>query len=105
MPWGFLTEDGPRPEFADLYGARELPTADYPARTRRNALEGSATIWLGRLDSPGCRATKRACLDWGRVMYKVVEGRTRPSDVVGWLGMNGFRSLNVAGNRESSNPG
>ena len=26
MPKGFLTEDGPRPEFAGLYGARELWT-------------------------------------------------------------------------------
>jgi hypothetical protein len=33
MPLGFLTEDGPRPEFADLYGAREMPTPDYRART------------------------------------------------------------------------
>jgi hypothetical protein len=34
----------------------------------------------------------------------VVEG-VKPSDVVRWLEMNVFRSLNVAGNRESSNPG
>jgi Circularly permutated YpsA SLOG family len=34
----------------------------------------------------------------------VVEG-TRPSEVVRWIRMNGWRSLDVAGNRESSNPG
>jgi hypothetical protein len=104
MPPGFPTEDGPRPEFAELYGAVELPTADYPTRTRRNVFEASATIWLGTLDSPGYRTTERACLDWGRSMLKAVEG-TRPSEVVRWLRMNGWRSLNVAGNRESSNPG
>jgi hypothetical protein len=26
MPKGYLTEDGPRPEFAALYGAVEMPT-------------------------------------------------------------------------------
>jgi hypothetical protein len=51
MPLGFLTEDGPRPEFAGLYGAEECPTADYPARTRRNVIDSSATIWFGTLDS------------------------------------------------------
>lgn len=105
MPKGFLTEDGPRPEFAQLYGAVELPTADYPARTRRNVFESSATIWFGRMDSPGYFATHRACMEWGRSMLVVVDGKTRPSDVVHWLGISGFRSLNVAGNRESSNPG
>ena len=28
MPKGDRTEDGPRPEFAELYGAVELPTED-----------------------------------------------------------------------------
>ena len=32
MPKGFLTEDGPRPEFATLYDAREIPTTAYPPR-------------------------------------------------------------------------
>jgi Circularly permutated YpsA SLOG family len=39
MSLGFLTEDEPRPEFAELYGAVEMPTADYPSRTRRNVFE------------------------------------------------------------------
>jgi hypothetical protein len=30
MPRGFLTEDGHRPEFRDLYGAVEHPSSDYP---------------------------------------------------------------------------
>jgi hypothetical protein len=38
MPLGFLTEDGPRPEFAELHGAVEMPTpklcrADRPERS------------------------------------------------------------------------
>ena len=33
MPRGFLTEDGPRPDFAELFGAVEMPTPDHHART------------------------------------------------------------------------
>src|SRR6516164_4849713 len=36
MPLGFLTEAGPRPEFADLYETVGMPTASYPVRTRQN---------------------------------------------------------------------
>ncbi len=105
MPLGFLTEAGPRPEFAELYGAVEIETTGYPERTRRNAFDASATIWFGDLTSPGSLTTHHAATTYGRSCYDVVEGRDRPSDVVRWLTTNGFRSLNVAGNRESSNPG
>ena len=47
MPLGFLTEDGPRPEFAELYGAMEMPTASYRARTERNVRDSDATLWFG----------------------------------------------------------
>ena len=105
MPLGFLTEDGPRPEFAGLYGATEMLTDDYPSRTRRNVLESSATIWFGSLDSHGYLTTERACLRYGRAMFKVAEGENQPADVVAWLGISSFRTLNVSGNRESRNPG
>jgi hypothetical protein len=44
MPKGWLTEDGPRPEFAEIYNAVEMPTADYRARTEQNARESNATL-------------------------------------------------------------
>jgi hypothetical protein len=47
MPRGFLTEEGPRPEFAELYGAVELPSSSYPARTERNVRDSDGTIWFG----------------------------------------------------------
>jgi hypothetical protein len=53
MPLGFLTEEGPRLEFAELYGAVEIPTADYPAQTRRNATLADATVWFGSTDTSG----------------------------------------------------
>ena len=104
MPRGFLTEGGPRPEFAEMYGAVELSTADYPARTRRNVLEASATIWFGDLGSPGSLSTHNAAMALGRSVLDVVPG-VKPSDVAAWLRSNGFGSLNVADSRESRAPG
>lgn len=105
MPKGFLTEDGPRPEFAELYGPVELSTADYPTRTRRNVLDASATIWFGDPDSPGGRTTLRECDRLGLPALLVIEGLTRPSEVAAWIAAEEVRVLNVARNRESTSPG
>jgi hypothetical protein len=44
MPRGFQTEAGPRPEFAELYNAREHPSPEYPPRRLANL---SMTAELG----------------------------------------------------------
>ena len=36
MTLGFGTESGPRPEYAEQYGAIEMTTTSYAARTRQN---------------------------------------------------------------------
>jgi putative molybdenum carrier protein len=61
MPRGFRTEEGPRPEFAELYGAHELGTDSYPARTDANVHDSDGTLWFGHTDSPGGRQTLQAC--------------------------------------------
>jgi hypothetical protein len=66
MPRGYLTEDGPRPEFAELYGAAETSSASYPPRTRMNAQAGKP--WLDE-----------------------VPDTTRPSEVVAWIVDQGIR--------------
>lgn len=55
MPKGFLTEDGPRPGYAELYGAREHEFAWYPPRTRANVRDSDATVVFDRMtkNSPG----------------------------------------------------
>jgi len=105
MPAGFRTEDGPRPEFAGLYGARETTSADYPGRTRANARDSDGTVWFGVADSPGARATLAACKVSRRPVFQVTDGITRPGDVADCLDEHGIRVLNVAGNRESTSPG
>jgi hypothetical protein len=105
MPRGFLTEEGPRPEFAALYGTFELPADDYAARTHRNIADVDGTLWFGDYHSPGGKATLDACRIQGRPFLIVYHGATKPSQVRDWIVAKGIRPLNVAGNRESKSPG
>ncbi len=104
MPRGFETEDGHRPDFARLYGAVEL-AGGYRERTQANARDSDATVWFGDPTSPGGKTTLRACKALGRPVFLVAAGVTRPSDLTTWLVVNRVEVLNVAGNRESTQPG
>lgn len=66
MPPGFMTEAGPRPEFAELYGAIEIRegwanasmAAQYRERTRLNVEEATHVLLLtADADSPGSKLT------------------------------------------------
>jgi hypothetical protein len=104
MPKGFLTEDGPRPEFAELYGAVELPTDDYPARTERNMRDSDGTIWFGDPSTPWGKATLGWCHKAGKTSLSVGEGVTTPKHVARWVREHNIRTLNDAGNRASKAP-
>jgi Circularly permutated YpsA SLOG family len=107
MPQGFLTEEGPRPEFADLYGAIEMPTSDFRLRTEQNVRDSDATLWFGSTDTPGAKTTLNAVagMNWPRMIVKPGD-LIRASAVAAWLARNsGIKRLNVAGNRESKAPG
>jgi hypothetical protein len=104
MPIGLLTEAVPRPEFAEMFGAVELPGGGYPERIRANARDSDATVWFGDPASPGGRTTLRACAGFGKPVYLVIEGQTQPAEVVAWIEAEKVRVLNVAGNRESTEP-
>jgi hypothetical protein len=105
MPKGYMTEEVPRPDFAALYGAVELPTASYAERTRRNVEDSDATLWFGDWMSPGGKTTLDACRLRGKPFLIVYQGATRPGEVRDWIVAKGIRTLNVAGNRESKAPG
>lgn len=107
MPKGFLTEEGPRPEFAELYGAVEMPTERYAARTEQNVRDSDGTLWFGDTTTSGATATVEACLQLNKPclpMDPSVAG-FEPSHVVNWLRANKIKILNAAGNRESDEPG
>ena len=105
MPLGYLTENGPRPDFAEMYGAVELPSDSYRERTRANVRDSDGTLWMGDYHSPGGRATLDACRLQGKPYLIAYAGVTTPGEVRGWIVEKGVCTLNVAGNRESTSPG
>jgi hypothetical protein len=106
MPKGFLTEDGPRPEFAERYGAAELPSDSDLTRTEQNVQDTDATLWFGATTTADAQATVGACHRFGKPCLPVYPGAAfEPSHVATWITENRIRMLNVAGNREAEEPG
>jgi hypothetical protein len=103
-PKGWSTEDGPAPWLAE-FGLFECPNAGYPARTEANARDSDGTVWFGGDDSSGYRATMNACQRHSKPIFIVVAGETTPADLTNWTLANGICVLNIAGDRESGNPG
>jgi hypothetical protein len=104
MPRGFLTEGGPRPDFAAWYGASEHESLRSAARTGANVLAAAATLWVGDGGSAGIDAPLGACRRHKRP-YLVAELDGDPGDVAAWIAAAGFRTINIAGDRESASPG
>jgi hypothetical protein len=122
MPSGFIAEDGLHPEFADEFGVQESPSAGYPDRTRRNVADSDATIFFGNR-SAGYGATYWACVEMRKPIIlvsidEVEDNNTiwsnQPSSIAAWITRAGvpvhynpepIKTLNIAGNRESSWPG
>jgi hypothetical protein len=106
MPKGFLTEDGPHPEFAERYAAAELPTVSEAARTEQNVQDSDATLWFGETTTSGAQATVGVCHRLGKPCMPVYPGASfEPSHVSTWITENKTRTLNVAGNREAEESG
>jgi hypothetical protein len=106
MPKGFLTEERPRPEFADQFGATEMPTECLLYRTEQNVLVADATVWFGVTTTRGAQETIGACHRFGKPCMPIYPGASfEPSHVASWILENKVAILNVAGNRESDEPG
>lgn len=104
MPKGFLTENGPCPHYADLYGAIEMETPQYPPRTRMNAKHSDITVWFGKNDSTGMRCTQNACREAKKSMIVIIKPADVPPEKLAEL-LNNIATVNIAGNRESISPG
>ena len=106
MPKGFLTDDGPRPEFAEQFGAEEMPTEGAAAGTKRNVQDSDATFWFGETTTLAARTTVEACYRLGKPCMPVYPGASfEPSQVATWILENRIKILNVAGNSEREEPG
>ncbi len=103
-PHGRLAEDGVIP---GRYPLLETESSKYPVRTARNVADSDATLILARgpLDS-GSKLTA----DLARRMRKpftviALDAHDAPEKARAWLAAASPRVLNVAGPRESKQPG
>lgn len=103
-PRGRLAEDGPIPEF---YRLEETESSEYRVRTERNVVDSDGTLLLYRFRlSGGTLLTHRFAKQHQRPVCRVRLDRSNPwLPVMEWLQDNDIQVLNVAGPRESSNPG
>jgi len=111
----FMTEDGPRPEYASLYGAQTVESNEYPVRTRLNVRDSDITIWFGgpstRIegitleDSPGYWCTLKAAESIGRPFLRITgEPEHTPRAIADYLLYHGYNVVNFAGPRFSKAP-
>lgn len=106
LPLGWLTEDGPRPEFERLYGAIQHSSPLYPPRTEANVKLAKVTIWFGPGDSAGYHCTRNAC-NRNFKAFREVTGNLidHPEDTARQIVLLDIESINIAGSRESKRPG
>jgi hypothetical protein len=103
-PRGRRAEDGPLPE---RYPLCETASAAYPARTALNVREADGTLILTRGEPDrGTALTARLAEHSGKPYLALdLTQRPEPKQVLIWATAHGVRILNVAGPRESSQPG
>lgn len=103
VPKGWLTENGPDYSLAD-FGCVEHRSAQYPPRTRANVFDSNGTVWFGHGGSPGWRCTYNATMQYPTHLRPFIENPT-PEQLRAWVIKHSIKVLNIAGNRESKNPG
>ena len=103
-PRGRRAEDG---AIAPVYPLTETPSQLYVQRTRWNVRDSDATLILLRgAPEGGTLLTIRHAERVARPHWIVdLEGARRTVPVVLWLKSNSVAVLNIAGRRESKNPG
>lgn len=104
----YRTEAGCNPTLLrDKYGLKESPYWSYPPRTEENVKEADGTVWIGNI-SPGYHCTKKAVIEYKAKGVGITEywvENLTPEQLAEWVEENQIEVLNVAGNRESTNPG
>ncbi len=103
-PRGRRAEDGAIP---DHYPLKETDSAEYAVRTEANVRDSDGTLILTRGEPDGGTAlTAALARRLGRPLCVVdLEGPAPMAPVQAWLARHRIRVLNVAGPRESRQPG
>ena len=108
IPKGFKTENGPTPILGERYGLIELPTGDYPTRTRKNILSSDGTIIFADIFDRGSKLTQKLCTELDIPCLPVMLDEDREpniDNICRWIRINEIETLNIAGNRNSKSPG
>lgn len=110
-PKGFLTENGPNPKLRSEYGLHQSDSEKYPKRTVENVSKSDCTIIFGNKDTRGSSLTISTCSTLNKPCIVIPTGETEAISVIsGFIyklqeEKNRALIINIAGNRESKNPG
>lgn len=99
-PKGYRTEFGPDLALRDVFGLVESSSPDYASRTLANVRAGLGTVVFGRLSSTGTSLTLSYC----RVSGKPWLANPTAEELRHWVMEFEVATLNVAGNRHSTDP-
>ncbi len=101
-PPNFMTENGTNDGLKDFGLVEGAPDARiWPRRTWKNVHDSDGTVLFGNTGSPGSRLTIRYCKTCPRPYIC----NPTPGELYSWVVGHNIEVLNVAGNRESTNPG
>jgi putative molybdenum carrier protein len=109
-PKGWITELGPAADILKSFGMIECWASGYPPRTIMNVRDSGGTVIIGNPTSPGCKLTIKACRQYKRPYFCLPYNKTLPPSthitaLTNFIRDNDIATLNVAGNRETRQPG
>lgn len=113
-PYNFMTEIGPEFDKLRHFGLSPGPydPRTYPKRTELNVKNSDGTLILGNIWTPGSKLTRSLCQRLNKPYLEIPNIDTQLALVkMGdlflkvWIEANKIEILNIAGNRESKNPG
>ncbi len=112
MPRGWRTERGSQPEVAHRFGMHKTKSRSYPPRTLKNVKDSDGTMIVGNPKSRGSMLTSAYCSNEMKPILRVMYAKGDLSAMVyqvsklqDFVSKNKIEVLNVAGNRESTQPG
>lgn len=107
-PIGYYTEDGYKPSLLRDFGLTESAHSGYYDRTEENVKNSDSTVIFGLTTSPGSKLTLNLCQRYSKptlLLCDIEDLDDFTEDLLEWLKAHSIQVLNVAGNRESKNPG
>jgi len=107
IPKGFLTLEGCKPEYHELYNLIETKTSYYPERTALNVKNSDCTLWFGEnKQSNGKKCTFKNIIKYKKPYLDIDIGNMPKVDVIyQWMTNNDYNVINIAGNSESTSKG